>query len=56
MVTTRITVQDDIVLADHDSGLTMPWIAHDLGRLAPGTRVQVRLTAGPLPHLAATAR
>jgi len=51
MVSTQITVYDEIVLNDYDSGLTMPWLAHDLGRSGPGKRGVIRLVTGRSPRL-----
>ncbi|MBC8424809.1 hypothetical protein H8E07_11860 [bacterium] len=56
MVSTRIDVHGDISLGDYDCGLTIPWLAHDLGRSGPGQRARLRLVPGPSPHLEASLR
>jgi len=56
MVSTRIDVYGDISLGDYDCGLTVPWLAHDLGRSGPGLRGRLRLVPGPSPRLEASLR
>jgi hypothetical protein len=53
MVSTRIDVFGAERLDDYDSGITMPWIAHALGRSGPGRRARIRLVPGATPRLEA---
>ena len=56
IISTRIDVHGDITLGDYDSGITMPWIAHNLGRSGPEKSGRIRLIPGSSPHLEASLR
>lgn len=53
LVSTRIEVHGDLILRDYECSLTLPWVAHDLGRSGPGRRGRIRYVSGPSPRLAA---
>jgi len=54
IVTTAITVHENVILDDYDCSPTVPWPIRDLGRPVAGTRAILRHVPGPSPHLVAT--
>lgn len=46
MVSTQIVVGGEHILNDYDSGLTVPWLEHQLDTTQAGEKFRVRLTTG----------
>jgi len=49
LILTRIRVFEDCLLDDYDSGITSPTVAHDVGTIEPGDRLELSYQFGSQP-------